>query len=180
MRVTLTPAAYLSLVESVLLLGGSLIAVPLLVLGGAVLADRLAGARAIGARRAFVLFGYMFVPVGLAVHLAHNLAHLLSEGGGIVPVIQRAVALYTPFSLGEPDWKGAPLAPEAVVSLLQILIIVGFFVLSLIAGQRLAAGAYQDPRSAARAFAPMAALACAFTVAALVLLSLPMGMRHGM
>lgn len=178
-RATLKPVTYLGLVESAILLGGSLVVVPLLVLCGAVVADRLAGANAIGVRRSFVLFSYMFIPVGLAVHLAHNLSHLLTEGGGIVPVVQRAVTLYTPLSLGEPDWQHARLAPEAVVALLQVVIIVGFFVLSLVAGHRLSAGAYADPRAAGRAFVPMAALSCAFTVAAVVLLNLPMGMRHG-
>lgn len=178
-RATLKPVTYLGLVESAILLGGSLVVVPLLVLCGAVVADRLAGANAIGVRRTFVLFSYMFIPVGLAVHLAHNLSHLLTEGGGIVPVVQRAVTLYTPLSLGEPDWQHARLAPEAVVALLQVVIIVGFFVLSLVAGHRLSAGAYADPRAAGRAFVPMAALSCAFTVAVVVLLNLPMGMRHG-
>jgi polyferredoxin len=179
-RAALKPVTYLGLVESAILLGGSLFVVPLLVLCGAVAADRLAGERAIGARKSFVLFSYMFIPIGLAVHLAHNLSHLLTEGGGIVPVVQRAVGLYTPWSLGEPDWQQAPLAPAAVVALLQVVIIVGFFVLSLVAGQRLASSAYADPRAAGRAFAPMAALSCLFTVTALVLLHLPMGMRHAM
>jgi hypothetical protein len=179
-RATLKPVTYLGLVESAILLGGSLVVVPLLVLCGAVVADRLAGTSAIGVRKSFVLFSYMFIPVGLAVHLAHNLSHLLMEGGGIVPGVQRAVALYTPWSLGQPDWQHAPLAPEAVVALLQVVIIVGFFVLSLVAGHRLSGSAYADPRAAGRAFVPMAALSCVFTVAAIVLLNLPMGMRHGM
>jgi len=179
-RATLKPVTYLGLVESALLLGGSLVVLPLLVLCVAVVADRQAGAHAIGVRRTFVLFSYMFIPVGLAIHLAHNLSHLLTEGGGIVPGVQRAVALYTPWSLGEPDWQQAPLAPEAVVALLQVAIIVGFFVLSLVAGHRLSGSAYADPRAASRAFVPMAVLSCVFTVGAIVLLNLPMGMRHGM
>lgn len=62
----------------------------------------------------------------------------------------------------------------------RIVLIVGFFVLSLVAGHRLSAGAYGDPRAASRALVPMAALSCVFTLAAIVLLNLPMGMRHGM
>ena len=114
-RASLKPVTYLSAVESAVLLGGALVAVPLLILAGAALADRLAGPERLGLRRTFVVFGYMFIPVGLAMHLAHNLAHLLLEGGGIVPVVQRAVALYTPFSLGEPDWQISPLATDSVV-----------------------------------------------------------------
>jgi hypothetical protein len=53
-------------------------------------------------------------------------------------------------------------------------------VLSLVAGHRLSGSGYADPRAASRAFVPMAALSCVFTVAAIVLLNLPMGMRHGM
>jgi len=179
-RSTLKPVTYLGLVESGLLLGGSLIIIPLLVLAGAAVADRLAGGSALGVRRTFVLFGYMFVPVGLAVHLAHNLAHLLLEGGGIVPVVQRVAVLYTPFFLGDPDWQRSPLAPEAVVAFLQVAIVIGFFLLSLTVGYRLSTSAYADPRAASRAFLPMATLSCLFTAAALVLLSQPMGMRHGM
>jgi hypothetical protein len=178
-RATLKPVTYLGLVESAILLGGALVIVPLLVLAAAALADRLAGRRALGLRRTFVVFSYMFIPVGLAMHLAHNLAHLLLEGGGIVPVVQRAAALYTPLSLGEADWQPAPLAPEPVVGLLQVVIVVAFFVLSLVAGHRLSAGAYDDPRTASRALVPMAVLSCLFTVAAIVLLNQPMGMRHG-
>ena len=179
-RASLKPVAYLGLVESAILLGGSLVIVPLLVLSATALADRLAGGQGVGLRRAFVVFGYAFVPIGLAMHLAHNLAHLLLEGGGIVPVVQRAVAVHTPFSLGDPDWRVAPLASADVVGLLQMAVLVGFFVLSLVAGHRLSLRAYSDPRAASRAFVPLAFLAFVFTVAGIVLLNQPMGMRHGM
>jgi len=114
------------------------------------------------------------------MHLAHNLAHLLLEGGGIVPVVQRAVARYTPFSLGVPDWEVSPLAPQPVVALLQVAFLVGFFLLSLRAGHRLALRLYPDARLASRAWIPMAALALLFTLAGILLLMEPMGMRHTM
>jgi polyferredoxin len=178
-RGTFKPVTYLGFVESALLLGGSLLVIPLLVLGGAAVADRLAGKHRLGLRRTFVLFGYMFIPIGLGMHLAHNLAHLLLEGGGIVPAAQRAAALYTPFFLGEPDWQ-VTAAPEPVVGLLQVAVLIGFFVLSLVAGHRLSAGAYPDARTAGRAWAPMAALSLLFTAVGIVLLNMPMGMRHVM
>jgi hypothetical protein len=178
-RANLRPVTYLGLVESAVFLGATLIAGPLLVAAGSALAQTLAGGGP-GLRRTFTMFGYMFVPVGLALHLAHNAAHLLLEGRGIVPAIQRAVMLYTPWSLGAPDWQGAPLASAATVWLLQMVILVAFFVLSLVAGHRLSLRAYPDPRAAGRAFAPMAMLSLLFTVAGIVLLNQPMGMRHGM
>ena len=178
-RAALKPVTYLGLVESAILLVGTLVAVPLLVAAGSALAQRVAGDDR-GLRRTFAIFGYMFVPVGLALHLAHNLAHLLLEGGGIVPAVQRAVALYTPLSLGEPDWQVGPLASESVVWLLQMTILVAFFALSLVAGHRLSLRAYSNPRAAGRALVPMAVLSLLFTAAGVVLLNLPMGMRHGM
>jgi uncharacterized membrane protein len=180
LRTSVEPVTYLTLVESAVLLGGALVVAPALTLVAAAVADRLAGTRGLGLKRTFVVFGYMFVPVGLAIHLGHNLSHLLLEGGGIVPVVQRAAALYTPFSLGEADWRIAPMAPEPVVAVLQAAVIVGFFVLSLLAGHRLSIRAYADPRTAARAVIPFVVLSLAFTVAAIVLLQQPMGMRHGM
>jgi ferredoxin len=179
-RSGLKPVTYLGVVESALLLGGSLIGIPLLVLAAAGLAERLAGSGGLGLRRTFVVFGYMFVPIGLAMHLAHNLAHLLLEGGGIVPAVQRAVALYTPFSVGVADWQTLPLAPEPVVAVSQVVVLGGFFVLSLVAGHRLSLRVYPDPRTASRAFIPMATLSLLFTMAGIVLLNQPMGMRHGM
>ncbi|MEK7446658.1 MAG: 4Fe-4S binding protein, partial [candidate division NC10 bacterium] len=179
-RGALKPVTYLGMIETGVLLVGALVVVPAVVYGGARLSDRLAGQQGLGPRRTFVTFGYMFIPVGLALHLAHNLAHLLLEGGGIVPAVQRAVEMYTPLSLGVPDWKQAPLASEAVVGLLQMGILAGFFVLSLVAGQRTALRVYGDPRAASRALMPMAVLSFAFTVAGIVLLNQPMGMRHGM
>jgi hypothetical protein len=122
----------------------------------------------------------MFVPVGLAMHLAHNLSHLLLEGGGIVPAVQRAVGVFTPLSLGEPRWPAAALAPEPVVGLLQMAVLVSFFALSLIAGHRLALRGFADPVLSNRALWPMVLLSLVFTVAGIVLLNQPMGMRHGM
>ncbi|MBI1894229.1 MAG: 4Fe-4S binding protein [Candidatus Rokubacteria bacterium] len=179
-RAGLRPVTYLGLVESAVLLGGALVVVPLVVLAGAALAQHLVGVHRLGLRRTFVIFGYVLIPVGLAMHLAHNLGHLLLEGGGIIPAVQRAVALYTPFSLGEPDWQILPLAAEPVVELIQAIFVVGFFVLSLVAGRRLSIKVYPDPRVASRAMIPLVALSLIFTAIGVILLNQPMGMRHGM
>jgi hypothetical protein len=178
-RSRFTPLTYLTALESIVLLGGALVIVPTLILGAAAIANRVAGERRIGVRRTFVLFGYMFVPIGLAMHLAHNLSHLLMEGGGIVPVVQRAIALYTPWSLGEPEWTAIARAPDSVVALLQMTVLVLFFALALKVGHRVSLGAYADAATASRALIPFIVLAFLFTAAGVVLLNLPMGMRHG-
>jgi hypothetical protein len=166
--------------ESAVLLLGSLVAAPLLLLGAAALANRLAGGAGVGVRQTFVGFAYMFVPVALALHLAHNLSHLLLEGPAIVPAVQRAVSLYTPWTIGEPDWHIGALAGAPVVSVLQILVILGFFVVSLVAGHRLSLSVYVDRHVASRAVVPFVLLSLLFMVAGIVLLGQPMAMRHAM
>jgi polyferredoxin len=60
-------------------------------------------------KETFVQFAYMFIPVGLSMHLAHNISHLFKEGPGIVPAIQRTLNEYAGMNLGEPDWSVTPL-----------------------------------------------------------------------
>jgi hypothetical protein len=60
-----------------------------------------------------------------------------------------------------------------------VAIVVAVFELSLVAGHRLTLRTYSDARTASRAFLPMAANVLAFTLVGLVVLSLPMGIRHG-
>jgi hypothetical protein len=179
-RTSLRPVTYLGLVESALLLGASLVVAPALVLAAAAVRRRLAAAPGAGVTRTFVAFASMFVPVGLAMHLAHNLAHLLLEGGAALPAVQRAVQRFTPLSLGTPDWSAPALAPEPVVAVLQAAVLVACLVLSLLAGHRLAGRLHADRRTARLALLPFALLSLAFTVAGLLLLQQPMGVRHGM
>jgi hypothetical protein len=179
-REHLRPVTYLGLVESVLLLGGGLVIAPLLFLGAAALAERRAGVARVGVRRAATTFAYMFIPVGLGLHLAHNLGHLLGEGGGLVAATQRAVALYTPWSLGQPAWDDLALAPASVVLLLQVSVVVVLFAFSLLAGHRLALRLYADPAVALRALVPMVLLALLLTGVGLGLLAQPMELRHAM
>lgn len=178
-RQHLKPITYLSLTEAGVLLGIGLVVVPLLVLAAAWVSNRLAGESGRGVRRTLVTFGYIFIPVGLAMHLAHNLSHLLLEGGGVVPAIQQTVLRYTPFSLGIPDWQVAPLVSPDVIPWLQVGLLLGAFVLSLVAGYKLAVHFYGQGEVAGRAVIPVATLSLFFTLINVVLMTLPMASRHG-
>src|SRR5262245_12978690 len=168
-----TSPTRVTVVESVIVLGVGLVVAPLLLVLAAPLTNRLAGAHQLGRRRTFTRFGYMFVPIGLGMHLAHNLNHLLVEGPSIVPAIQRAALLYTPFFLGAPDWSRPPAVSGAVVELLQMAVLVGALVMALVAGYRISWRAFPDAGKASWAFAPMATLALFFIMVGIVLLSLP-------
>jgi len=149
-------------------------------LGAAAAADRLAGEGAVGVRRTFISFAYMFVPVALALHLAHNLSHLLMEGPAIVPAVERAVSVFTPWMIGQPDAHVGALATASAINVLQVIIVAAFFGLSLLAGHRLALTIYTDRRVAGRAIVPFVVLALIFVAAGVILLGQPMAMRHAM
>jgi hypothetical protein len=166
--------------ESAMLLLGSLVVAPALLLGAAAIANRLAGRAGVGVRHTFVAFAYMFVPVALALHLAHNLSHLLMEGPAIVPAVQRAVSVFTPWMLAPPDWHVGALASASAINVLQVVIVTGLFGLSLVAGHRLALGLYADRRVAGRAVVPLVVLALVFVVLGVIVLGQPMSMRHSM
>ncbi len=118
----------------------------------------------------------MFIPIGLAMHLAHNAAHLLAEAAGVFPALQRTLNRYTPLDFGAPNWQVAGASSEAIQWLQMALIIIGLCV-SLAAYERLSTREHgQD----SRAFVPFAVVALFFTVTNLILLTQPMTMRHGM
>ena len=179
-RVTLKPVVYLSLMETVLFFSVSLIAVPLLGLAAAWVANRLAPASAAGTKHICVRFAYMFVPVGLAMHLAHNFSHILFEGKSIFAATQSAFNRFTPWTLGEPVWKLSPLVSPDVVSFLQLFFVLGGLILSIIAGYRLAWNHRGSERISAKVLVPFILVAFSLTLVNLYLLDQPMGARYGM
>jgi hypothetical protein len=94
--------------------------------------------------------------------------------------VQRAVSVFTPWMLGRPDWHVSALAGASAINVLQVMIITGFFVLSLTAGHRLALAVYADRRIAGRVMVPFVVLALLFVAVGVVLLGQPMAMRHSM
>ena len=179
-RVTMRPVIYLTLTESVIFFSVSLIAVPLLGLAAAGIANRFAPASATRTKHIWVRFAYMFVPVGLAMHLAHNFSHILLEGKSIVAATQSALNRFTPWTLGEPVWKISPLVSPDVVSFLQLFFVLGGLVLSIIAGYRLAWNYRDSERISAKVVIPFILVAFSLTLVNLYLLDQPMMARSGM
>jgi hypothetical protein len=179
LRTLMRPVTYLALTESVVFFSLSLVVVPLVVLGAAWAAGKAAGAEH-GGKEIFVAAASMFIPIGLAMHLAHNSSHLLAEGAGIVPVVQRTLNRFTPFDFGAPVWQAAPIASADAIHWLQTLLILAGFAFSLAVYERLPLQWPQKPAAAGRALIPFAAIALLFTLINLILLNQPMAMRHGM
>ncbi|MDI6744381.1 MAG: 4Fe-4S binding protein [Thermodesulfovibrionales bacterium] len=157
---------------------GSLIIPSLLLFGAALVVKKTAGMESppLNLKQIFVQFAYMFIPVGLSMHLAHNVSHLLREGPGIIPAIQRAAMLYLGMNLGEPDWDITPVIGAESIFWLQMAIFMILNVFSLYAGYRIAVKYYGD--KAMRAFIPMAALVVFFMALNTYILGQPMSPRH--
>lgn len=130
----------------------------------------------LGLKETFVRFSYMFIPVGLAMHLAHNVSHLVKEGPGIIPAVQKALIDHAGLKMSAPDWKVLPLMGDESIFWLQMAILMILNIFSLYAGYRIAARHYGD--KTLRAFIPMAALAVLFMGINAFILGQPMALRH--
>ena len=179
-RTFMRPVTYLTVTESALFLTASLLLFPFVGLLASWMTNRMAGDKGKGIKKIFVVFGYMFVPVGLAMHLAHNLSHLFMEGPGFIPALQRTLNRYSPFYLGEPNWQMTPWISSDVIHWLQMGLILGGFIFSLVAGSRLATTLFDRHEIAGKAMVPFVVLSLLFTLLNLYLLNQPMGMRHAM
>jgi hypothetical protein len=169
-----------ALVNSTMFLVVALVLIPLVVLAAAAVAQRLLAwaGKAHDLSEIFTVFGYMFVPIGLSMHLAHNLHHLIDEGPGIVPVIQRTIHRFTTFSLGVPSWNLPPLLSHEVVYWMQMLLFMGFYGVSLYAGARLARRHFSNAATTFRAAAPMVLVSLFIMLLNVYVLSQPMSARH--
>lgn len=127
-------------------------------------------------RETFVQFAYMFIPVGLSMHLAHNINHLFKEGPEVVPALQRTLNAYTGLNLGAPDWSVTPLMGDEPIFWLQMAIFIILNIFSLYAGYRISVRYYKE--KALKAFIPMAVLAVLFMIINVFILGQPMSARH--
>lgn len=169
------------LTKSTLYFGISLMLIPGMLVLASYMSNRLvAEDDRLGVVRTFTIFGYMFIPVGLSMHLAHNLGHLFKESGGIVPAVQMAVNKYTPYFIGEPDWRMAvtPLIDASFLYWLQMGTFVFFYSYAIYSGHRLSLNAFSNRTSALRGYMPMLALSLVFMIVNVYLLNLPMAPRH--
>lgn len=154
---------------------GSLIIAPLLLLFSSLAVRKLTGPESpLSLKRTFIQFAYMFIPVGLSMHLAHNINHLFTEGPAIVPAVERLTN--TLAGTGAPDWSVAPLMGAEPIFWFQMAIFLIMNIFSLYAGYRIAVKHYGD--KALRAFIPMALLAVSLLVLNAYILGQPMSMRH--
>ncbi len=179
-RTLMKPVTYLTVTESAAFFLGSVLIFPLFAILAAWAARQISGYKEQGIIRTFTHLAYMFLPVGLAMHLAHNVSHLITEGPGVIPALQRTLTRYTGIVAGEPDWQFMPLVSSDAIYWLQILLILLGFIFSLNVGYRLTAIMFDRRETTGKAFIPFAVISLVFTLINLYLLNQPMGARHAM
>jgi len=105
----------------------------------------------------------------VAAHLAHNLFHLLAEGGSVFSTV---------LNLSGANVDGsAQLVPTPVIQGLQFALVVAGTLGSLYATKRLAWRRYQTPARRRATLVPFSILIILLGVLNLYLFTLPMGHR---
>lgn len=145
--------------------------------GAAYVAKIWSKSKEITSKNIYTVYGYMSIPVGLSMHLAHNLNHLFLEASSIIPAIQRFAKLNF-INLGNPNFNVAPLLGSSGIFWLQMLTMFLGYVIALIAGYKISQKFYHDKRVEFRILVPMLIITIIFMVINLYVLGLPMSMRH--
>jgi polyferredoxin len=167
--------------KSILYFSVSLLLIPGLILLASAFSNSIVGEKNHnGLKQTFIKFGYMFIPIGLSMHLAHNTGHLLNESGGIIPALQRVLNKYTSLHAGEPNWNMAisPLMDPVYLYWIQMGLLLLFYAFALYAGSRLAMVHYKDHDTSFKAVLPMIIVSFGLMVINVYFLNLPMAPRH--
>jgi len=135
------------------------------------LASRLAAARNQESLwQNFARFGYALIPLDVAGHIAHNLFHLLAEGGSVVSTVA-SLAGYQ----GQP---GSPaLLGSGTIQLLQFSVIAAGIAASLYTAHRISVWRYHVALPRQATLRPYAAVVVILGALNVYLFTLPMAMR---
>lgn len=123
-------------------------------------------------------YAYSFVPLGLALHAAHNFHHLFGEGSAMWTGLKTAFAKYAGRTIAEhgPEMTSAP-GPNTLF-VMQWVALLGGLYLAFRVGTALVRRDGLPPQRAFRSALPIVVFATAFTILNLVVLSAAMGHRH--
>jgi polyferredoxin len=118
----------------------------------------------------FARFGYALIPLDVAAHLAHNMFHLLAEGGSVITTVAEMVG-YTPTGVT------TALVGAGTIRMLQFLLLAAGVASSLYTARRIAHRRYQSPARRQATLAPYLAVIVILAAANSYLFWLPMAHR---
>jgi polyferredoxin len=133
-------------------------------------ASRLAStANHAGTSTNFARFGYALIPLDVAAHLAHNLFHLLAEGGTVISTVLAAFG-------AAPAPSSVSVAGPDTIRVLQYVLLAAGVVASLYTAVRIARR-HGERLDRLATVMPYLALISLFAVVNAYLFALPMSMR---
>ncbi len=122
-------------------------------------------------------WGWALVPVGFGMWAAHYLYHLLIGGLTLIPVFHEYLTDLGLRTAGAPRWGMGAMVPESWLFPLEVLLLQGGLLLSLVAGYRIGLRTGGSKKAALRGFLPWGVLATLLAGAGIWLLLQPMEMR---
>ena len=141
------------------------------------LGARLSGGEHAGGKL-FRQFAYSLLPIALFYHLAHNLMHLLMEGGHIVPLLSDPLGNGANL-FGTRDMHVGSLISDQWLWLIQVGLILTGHIFGIVVAHRVGHSLYREKRAATLSLVPMLAMMILISVAGLGLMHLDMNMRVG-
>ena len=156
-----------------------LIAIPIVLFGSSCLAAaRLTRGSNIGAQRIFRAYSLSLLPIALFYHLAHNLMHILMEGGSLVALLSDPLGRGTDY-FGTASMQLGHLVGETTIWYLQITLILVGHLFGIVVAHRISRRLFSDPKQATRSLIPMLLVMILISIAGLSLMVLDMNMRVG-
>lgn len=141
------------------------------------LAARWAG-DGVPTRTLFVAYAYSLLPIALFYHLAHNLMHLLMEGGGVVPLLSDPLGDGSDY-LGTATTHVGSLVSDHALWLMQVGLVVIGHIYGIVVAHRIGHRVHADARAARRSLIPIPAVMVAISICGLWLMHMDMNMRVG-
>jgi polyferredoxin len=126
----------------------------------------------------FRSYAYSLLPVALFYHLAHNLMHLLMEGGEVVPLLSDPLGHGTDY-LGTASMHVGSLIGEELLWYLQVGLILIGHVFGIIVAHRIGHKLYRKRADALKSLVTMPVMMVLISVCGLWLMHMDMNMRIG-
>lgn len=130
-------------------------------------------------RHTVASFAPAFIPLGFGIWIGHYGFHFLTGASSIIPVVQTFLIDHNIFLLGStPDWSLVNSPNLGVIGLMQVAVLVGGFVWSMMIAQRVAMRMYR--RDAVAGLLPWALVLLGLMMFTIWVFSQPMEMRGTM
>lgn len=138
----------------------------------------MARVREVGAGQLFRAYAYSLLPVALFYHLAHNVMHLVMEGGHVVPLLSDPMGDGSDY-LGTRSLHVGHLLPELALWHVQVGLILIGHIAGIVVAHRASRALFADKTAATRSLLPMLVMMVLISIGGLALMHLDMNMRAG-